>query len=604
VRWVRGAQLIATAVALIAALPAVAQAAPAEPLRSEGRWIVDAQGRVVILHGVNMVTKRAPHLPSEAGWGADDAAFLASEGFNSVRLGFGYSAIEPAPGTYDTSFLEAYAAEAQTAADNGLLVLADVHQDIYTDRYQGNGLPEWMALDDGLANPANGFPGNYFTNPALNRSFDSFWDNRDAGDGTGLQDHYVAGLQRLAEELAGNSGVLGYDLFNEPWPGSPWADCFIPDGCPEPTGFDATTLTDFSRKAVDAIRVGDPNRLTFYEPTLIFGFGAPTGHGDPGDPNAGMSFHNYCITATASSDPPECAESVERVLDNADAHGAAQGDALLMTEFGATDLPEAMDRIADAADRHMVGWNYWTYSNVFAGEDFPSTSLIEDLDLPPTSDNVKQPAMDALARPYPQVVAGTPKGWSWDEAGKTFELTYSTTLPSGQPADAGAETEVFVPARHFPGGYRATAMGGEVLSGPSDRLLRVRACPGAPTVAVAVAVATPSEPTAAGCATGAVRCATFDRVAKGSKRRNLGGSAAGDRLVGDRRPNRLVGRAGDDCLNGKSGDDRLSGGPGNDTLKGGAGADRLKCGRGRDAAWASRADRVSASCEKVRRKQK
>jgi hypothetical protein len=293
---------------------------------------------------------------------------------------------------------------------------------------------------------------------------------------------------------------------------------------------------------------------------------------------------------------------VERVLDNADAHGAAQGDALLMTEFGATDLPAAMDRIADAADRHMVGWNYWTYSNVFAGNDFPSTSLIQDLDLPPTPDNIKQPAMDALARPYPQVVAGTPTGWSWDDATKVFELSYSTTLPAGQPAPAGAETEVFVPLRHFPDGYRATATGGEVLTAPSDRLLRVRACAGA--TRVVVTVGTPSGAIGPGCVAGPARCEIFGRVATGSKRRNLRGSPGGDRLIGDSRPNRLHGRAGDDCLNGKGGDDRISGGPGNDTLKGGAGADVLKCGKGRDVAWASRADRVSASCEKARRKQK
>ncbi len=44
----------------------------------------------MILHGVNMVYKRAPYAPDEAGFGEDDAAFLAENGFNTVRLGLIY----------------------------------------------------------------------------------------------------------------------------------------------------------------------------------------------------------------------------------------------------------------------------------------------------------------------------------------------------------------------------------------------------------------------------------------------------------------------------------------------------------------------------------
>ena len=59
-----------------------------------GRWLVDAYGRVVILHGVNMVVKLPPYDPAVLGFGDDDAAFLASEGFNTVRLGIIYKALE------------------------------------------------------------------------------------------------------------------------------------------------------------------------------------------------------------------------------------------------------------------------------------------------------------------------------------------------------------------------------------------------------------------------------------------------------------------------------------------------------------------------------
>ncbi len=71
---------------------------PALPLGHAGRWITDAQGRVLVLHGINMVYKLAPFYPSAAGFSDDDAAFLARIGFNAVRVGVLWEALEPSPG--------------------------------------------------------------------------------------------------------------------------------------------------------------------------------------------------------------------------------------------------------------------------------------------------------------------------------------------------------------------------------------------------------------------------------------------------------------------------------------------------------------------------
>src|SRR5919202_6018874 len=70
-----------------------------------GRWITDADGRVVVLHGVNMVNKQRPYVPADTGFGDDDARFLADNGFNTVRLGVIYAALEPRPGQYDDAYL-------------------------------------------------------------------------------------------------------------------------------------------------------------------------------------------------------------------------------------------------------------------------------------------------------------------------------------------------------------------------------------------------------------------------------------------------------------------------------------------------------------------
>src|SRR5215470_13950449 len=71
-------QLLALTVILAPlALPAAVNAAagPTPPLSHAGRWITDAEGRVVILHGVNEVYKVDSYAPKDIGFGGDDAKF-------------------------------------------------------------------------------------------------------------------------------------------------------------------------------------------------------------------------------------------------------------------------------------------------------------------------------------------------------------------------------------------------------------------------------------------------------------------------------------------------------------------------------------------------
>jgi hypothetical protein len=66
-----------------------------------------------------MVSKRPPYAPDATGFGADDAAFLADHGFNTVRLGAIYGAVEPQPGSYDESYLDRIEATEQELAAEG-----------------------------------------------------------------------------------------------------------------------------------------------------------------------------------------------------------------------------------------------------------------------------------------------------------------------------------------------------------------------------------------------------------------------------------------------------------------------------------------------------
>ena len=67
--------------------PRPATAAPPEGrLAQAGRRLTAPDGRLVVLHGINMVYKSARYVPADTVFGDDDARFLAEHGFNTVRL--------------------------------------------------------------------------------------------------------------------------------------------------------------------------------------------------------------------------------------------------------------------------------------------------------------------------------------------------------------------------------------------------------------------------------------------------------------------------------------------------------------------------------------
>ena len=453
---------------VLAAAAGAAQAAPTLPLGHDGRWITDADGRVVNLHGINMVYKRPPYAPDAVGFGDDDAAFLAAEGFNAVRLGVIYSAVEPQPGIYDDAYLDRIRATVDALATHGVLALLDFHQDMYNERFQGEGWPDWAVMDDGLpAQPASGFPNNYLLMPALQRAFDHFFAN----DG-GLQDHYAAAWAHVAARFRDAPNVLGYDLLNEPWPGSTWQDCINPAGCPA----NDAKLEAFDRRVLAAIRTVDPRGLVWHEPFVLFNQGGGTSVKALGDPNVGFSFHDYCLAAERPGSDQGCAKSDDLVFQHAVDRVASTREALLLTEFGATDAKSVLGPMLERADRNMVSWTEWHY----CGCDDPTTSgpgdkqaIVLDPAKPPAGDNLKTVTLDQLVRPYPQVVAGRPESWSFADG------TFRARWIAGK-----GFSEIVVPARAYPNGYGARVQGGAITSAQGAGLLTVRAC--APEVAVTV----------------------------------------------------------------------------------------------------------------------
>ncbi|WP_431233017.1 PGRS repeat-containing protein [Mycolicibacterium psychrotolerans] len=134
---------------------AQAAAAPATgsvpPLSQIGTWLTNGAGQAVLLHGVNEVYKLAPYEPSASGFDAQDAQFLADNGFNVVRLGVIWAGVEPQPGVINTAYLDSIKATVQMLADHGIYTVIDMHQDLYSGTFYGEGAPEWAS--DGGGGP-------------------------------------------------------------------------------------------------------------------------------------------------------------------------------------------------------------------------------------------------------------------------------------------------------------------------------------------------------------------------------------------------------------------------------------------------------------------
>lgn len=479
------------AAGIVAAAPAASAANPEPRPQQHGRWLVDPDGRVLVLQGVNMVNKVGSYAPSATGFDADDAAFLAEQGFTTVRLGLIWKAVEPSPGQYDDAYLANVRRTTELLANQGIWTMLDFHQDMYNEKFQGEGAPDWAVQDGGLpAAPQLGFPYNYFGMPAVNRAYDRFWANAAGPGGIGLQDRYAQAWRHVAEFFASTPKVMGFDLFNEPWPGTTYPVCINPLGCPGPD----RKLSAFSQRAVDAIRTVDPNTVAYYEPQLLFSEAIKTSVKVTGA-NLGFSFHNYCVfdpiaAAGLGLEKPACGITDSITWSNMEQHVSARSVSPLLTEFGATDnLTTLQDMVARAA-KHRIGWQYWAYcgcsdpTTTGAGD---SQALVLDPRQPPTGSNVKEAKLKALAVPHPTAVAGTPTSYDFDRATGVFTLKYSSSKAGGTGSFAAeSRTTVAVPRIQYPGGYTVTATGATVASATDAPQLVLALKPGVTQVQVTV----------------------------------------------------------------------------------------------------------------------
>jgi endoglycosylceramidase len=392
-----------------------------------------------MLRGMNFVEKWAPFTPAADGFDEDDAALLAANGFNALRLGVPLEFVMPAPGLVDRRYLASIATTVRILGRRGIYVLLDFHQDGWGPATFGNGMPAWATLTDGLPNPPAQFPLYYVQNPALQRAFDNFWANRPGPDGVPLQQHYATAMQSVAALFASTSNLIGYEAMNEPWPGTDWSSCL--SGCPD---LETKLLVPFYERMTAAVRSVDRRHPVFVEPFVFFNFGGA----DTSLP--GMRSKDVLSTHVYAGD----ADANSSVMDHSVSAAERDGASLLVTEWGATNDPATLVQTEDQFDARLVPWLFWSYNG----------HIVTDSRKPLVASNLNTTVLDALTRPYPSIVNGTPTRLRYDSATSTLDLAYSTRRPDGRRAARRLATVVQIPKRSYPAGYEATVVGAEVTS--------------------------------------------------------------------------------------------------------------------------------------------
>jgi endoglycosylceramidase len=462
-----------------------------EPLlvHVDGPWLRDAKGRVVLLRGANVVSLEAipPEQPVEVR--EQEFQFLARLGFNFVRLPIPWIAVEPRPGTHDLAFLYGRVDPLlRAASDHGMQVILALQQARWSSCFLGDaGAPPWTCAGADAGPPSQRGWGARDAVAELRaaRAQCNFYRDAKGPDGIALRERYATTWRAIAGYYEQDRRIFGFDLLNEPSPGS----CFGPDA------FLADVLTPFYRDLQLGVRQAGAPQAVVYQPALtrsdaLLGIAADTAPGSIFAPH---------LFSQAFGPPPGAAAPGTLVAPSyARAAELARtiGGPLVVGEIGGDAPPiegyrpvsrELLAASLDQLDRGLASGAVWALVERTGGAA-PGAPGISDEDAA------------VLARPFARRIAGIPQEMRFDAGSGEFHLRFvdDGTVKPPDPS------EIFVPAeRRYPGGFSVEVSDGDqwTFDAHNQRVLLYRG-PGA-THEVTIRPAPGGAPAAGDAAGGA-----------------------------------------------------------------------------------------------------
>ena len=165
--------------------------------------LVDERGRQRIYHGLNVVMKIAPYIPDLEKFSLDtsfsevDMRNLREWGINSIRLGVMWAGVEPKKGKYNQTYLNLMRQLVDRAEAYNISVLVEFHQDLFSEKFCGDGVPMWAIpkrvsatfplplsmpynyTEEGIPNGCGKHPwGAYYTSLSVNQGFHMLYNNK------------------------------------------------------------------------------------------------------------------------------------------------------------------------------------------------------------------------------------------------------------------------------------------------------------------------------------------------------------------------------------------------------------------------------------------
>lgn len=392
-------------------------------VNASNNWIIDENNRSIILHGLN-ISNMAKYSYNQMSWQSyNDYKRMKDEwGFNCIRFLIFWSALEPQPGIYNDTYLDLVEERINWSEELNLKVILDMHQDLYSKKFGGNGAPDWAVDDDGFNfKPLDPWWFNYIQ-PAVRRAFKNFWTKDE------IQIHFINTWIHVAERFT-NKKILGYEILNEPYFGT-----FLP------TIFEKTYLKNFYHKIINSIRSVDPNHYIFYEPQIMTNSGFKSYLPPLNSEKVVYAPHFYQPTVHEGLPYLGFPFLISRTLNLRNTEAEDAKVPWLLGEFGVKNSTSGMKSYLIDMLRFLnyntASWTYWAY-------DYNTQDEFGILD----ENGYEQNQLKYLVYPYPQKISGTPISFNYDFENKIFNLEFKNNNTTGP-------TEIYIgQKRIYPEGF-------------------------------------------------------------------------------------------------------------------------------------------------------